>query len=117
MARVKGGMSTLKRKKKIFKISKGYRLGKKNLYRHAIEQVEKGLQYAYRDRKVKKRDFRGLWIIRINAGCRLNDMSYSRFIAGLKKANILLDRKILAELAVNDETGFTKLVELAKQSL
>ncbi|MFC1566566.1 50S ribosomal protein L20 [bacterium] len=117
MVRVKGGMSTLKRKKKIFKISKGYRLGKKNLFRHATEQVDKGLQYAYRDRKVNKRTFRALWIVRINAGARLNGISYNKFMNGLKLASIDVDRKMLAELAVNDSLAFAELANIAKKQL
>ena len=117
MPRVKGGMSTLKRKKKYFKQAKGYRLGKSNLWRHVVEQVEKGLQYAYRDRKQKKRDFRGLWIQRINAAARGYGMSYSRFISGLKKADVQINRKILADIAVHDIDTFGKLVEKAKEGL
>ena len=85
------------------------------LYRKAKEQLERSLVYAFRDRKAKKRDFRRLWIIRINAGCRLNDISYSRFMNGLKKANIELDRKVLANLAMSDAAAFAKVVELAKK--
>jgi large subunit ribosomal protein L20 len=110
MARVKCGMISRKRKKKYFKIAKGYRLGKNNLWRHVTEQVEKGLQYAYRDRRQKKRDFRSLWIQRINAASRIYGMSYSRFISGLKKLNIIIDRKILADIAINDIKGFEQLV-------
>jgi large subunit ribosomal protein L20 len=117
MTRIKCGMTSRKRKEKYFKLAKGYRLGKNNLWRHVTEQVEKGLQYAYRDRKQKKRDFRGLWIQRINAATRIYGMSYSKFISGLKKANIAIDRKILADIAVNDIAGFGKLVEKAKESL
>ncbi len=110
MARVKCGKTSRNRKKKYFKLAKGYRLGKNNLWRHVTEQVEKGLQYAYRDRRQKKRDFRSLWIQRINAAARMYDMSYSRFISGLKKLNIIIDRKILADIAVNDIKGFEELV-------
>ncbi|MCP4481655.1 MAG: 50S ribosomal protein L20 [bacterium] len=117
MPRVKGGMSTLKRKKKYFKQAKGYRLGKNNLWRHVVEQVEKGLQYAYRDRKQKKRDFRALWIQRINAAARLYDMSYSKFISGLKKAGVIINRKMLAEIALKDIETFGKLVEKAKEAI
>ena len=92
-------------------------MGKNNLWRHVVEQVEKGLQYAYRDRKAKKRDFRGLWIQRINAATRIYDMSYSRFISGLKKAGVILDRKILADIALNDIATFGKLVEKAREGL
>ncbi len=117
MARVKGGVTTRRRKKKIFRRAKGYRLGKKNLYRHAVEQVEKGLQYAYRDRKAKKRNFRALWIVRINAAARLNGLSYRKFMNGLKRANIHIDRKMLAELAVRNPHAFSSLAEAAKSSL
>ena len=114
MARVKGGVTTRKRKKKIFKRAKGYRLGKKNLYRHATEQVDKSLQYAYKGRKLKKRNFRSLWIARINAAARLNGLSYSAFINGLKKANVQINRKMLAELAVNDTGVFSYLASVVK---
>ncbi|MFH1783982.1 MAG: 50S ribosomal protein L20 [bacterium] len=114
MPRVKGGVTTRRWKKKIFKRAKGFRLGKKNLYRHAAEQVDKSLNYAYRDRRVKKRDFRKLWITRINAEARVHGLSYSRFINGLKRANIEIDRKILADLAVNDVKAFSQLASIAK---
>ncbi len=117
MVRIKGGVTTRRRKKKIFRRTKGYRLGKKNLWRHAREQYQKGLQYAYRDRKRKKRDFRSLWIIRINAAARLNGLSYSHFMRGLKKANIQINRKILAEFAVNDASVFSELAAIAKKSI
>ncbi len=116
MARVKGGMLSLKHKKKYFKLAKGYRMGKNNLWRHVKEQVEKGLQYAYRDRKQKKRDFRSLWITRINAAARMFGMSYSKFMSGLKKENIIIDRKILADIAYNDIETFGKIVEKVKKS-
>ena len=117
MARIKGGTTSKKRKAKYFKLAKGYRMGKNNLWRHVTEQVEKGLQYAYRDRKQKKRDFRGLWIQRINAATRIYGMSYSKFMGGLKKANVEIDRKILADIALNDIAGFEKIVEKAKEGL
>jgi large subunit ribosomal protein L20 len=117
MTRIKCGTTSKRRKKKYFKLAKGYRLGKNNLWRHVTEQVEKGLQYAYRDRKQKKRDFRGLWITRINAATRIYGMSYSKFISGLKKADVIIDRKILADIAVNDIDGFGKLVDKAKEAL
>lgn len=117
MARVKGAMMTRKRRKKILKLSKGYWGGKSRLFRTANEAVMKSLSYAYVGRKLKKRDFRSLWITRISAACKLNGMNYSTFINGLKKADIVLNRKILAELAVNDSTGFTALVEKAKAAL
>jgi large subunit ribosomal protein L20 len=117
MSRVKGGVTTRARKKKIFRRAKGYRMGKSHLYRHATEQVDKSLNYAYRDRRVKKRSFRQLWITRINAAARLNGLSYNRFMNGLKKAKVEIDRKILADLAVNDSQSFLALVTLAKQNL
>ena len=117
MARIKGGVTTRKRKKKVFRRAKGYVLGKRNLYRHAIEQVEKGLQYSYRDRKAKKRRFRSLWVLRINAAARVYGLSYSKFINGLNKANVKIDRKMLADLAVNEPDAFRSLAETAKSSL
>ncbi len=105
------------RKKKIFKVAKGYFGGRKNLYRTAKDAVEKGWEHAYRDRKKKKRTFRRLWIARINAAVRLHDMSYSRFINGLKEAGIELDRKALADLAVKNPEAFTAVVGLAKEAL
>lgn len=113
MARVKGAMMTRKRRKKILKLAKGYWGGKSRLFRTANEAVMKSLSYAYVGRKRKKRDFRSLWITRISAACKLNGMNYSTFINGLKKAGIVLNRKILAELAVNDRAGFTALTEKA----
>jgi large subunit ribosomal protein L20 len=98
-------------------MAKGYYSGRRKHFRKAKEQVERSLVYAFRDRKQKKRDFRKLWIIRINAGCRLNGISYSRFIHGLKKANIELDRKILADMAMNQPELFAQLVEKAKAAL
>ena len=117
MSRVPGGVTTKKRKKKIFKMAKGYRLGRKNLYRHATEQVDKSLQYSYRDRRKRKSVFRSLWITRINAASRLNGLSYSQLMNGLKKAGICVDRKILADLAVFDTNTFSRLVEVAKNQL
>jgi len=117
MPRIKAGKTTRKRKKKTFKAAKGYRLGKKNRYRQMTEQVDKSLQYAYRDRRTKKRFFRSLWISRINAACRLQGLSYSRFIEGLKKANINLDRKSLAALSVEDDKSFSELAILVKEAL
>ena len=115
--RVKTGTVRRKRHKKILKMAKGFYSGRRKHFRKAKEQVERSLVYAFRDRKQKKRDFRKLWIVRINAACRLNDISYSRFINGLKKANIDLDRKILADLAMNEPETFAKLVEQAKAAL
>lgn len=114
MARVKRGVMTKKRHKKFIKLAKGYYARKKNVWSKAVEQVRKGWEYAYFGRKQKKRDFRKLWIIRINAACRLNNISYSKFMAGLKKANVDINRKQLAEIAVNDPVAFSKLVEISK---
>ena len=117
MARVKGALSTRKRRKKILKLAKGYRGAKSKLFRTANEAVMKSLTYAYTGRKLKKRDFRRLWITRISAGVKENGMNYSRFMNGLKKANIQINRKMLAELAVHDKAAFSALVEKAKASL
>jgi large subunit ribosomal protein L20 len=106
-----------KRKKKVFKAAKGYFGGRKNLYRTAKDAVEKGWEHAYRDRKVKKRTFRALWIVRINAAARENDLTYSRFMNGLKQSGIELDRKVLADLAIRDPAAFTNLAERAKEGL
>lgn len=114
MARVKGAVTTRARHKKILKLAKGYFGAKSKLYRVANQAVMKSLVYAYRDRKSKKRDFRRLWITRINAAARLNGLSYSRFMNGLKKSGIDLNRKVLADMAVNDATGFAQLVEKVK---
>ncbi len=111
MARVKGAMHTRKRRKKILKLAKGYRGAKSKLYKTANQAVMKSLVYAYRDRKQKKRNFRQLWIARINAAARMNGISYSQFINGLKKNGIEINRKMLAEIAVSDPAAFTKLVE------
>ena len=115
MPRAKGGPKTRRRHKKTLKAAKGYVGGRRKTYRQARETVERGLTYAYRDRKQKKRDFRGLWIIRINAAARTHGLSYSRFIAGLKAAGVLVDRKILAVLALDDPNAFAELATLAKQ--
>ena len=117
MPRVKGGYVTRQRRKKVLKLAKGYFGSKHTLYKTAHEQVMRSLAYAFRDRKARKRDFRKLWIQRINAACKLNDMKYSRFINGLNRAGIEVNRKMLAEMAVNDAQGFAQLVELAKQGL
>ncbi len=111
MARVKGGVTSRARHKKILKLAKGYRGRSKNCFRIAIERVEKGLQYAYRDRRNKKRDFRALWIQRINAAVRQYGMVYSRFINGLATAGIELDRKVLADMAVREPEAFKNIVE------
>ena len=117
MARVKSGVTTRQRKKKTFRIAKGSYMSKRSRWRQVVQQVERSLRYAYVGRKDRKGDFRELWIQRINAAARLNDLSYSRFIHGLKKAGIGLDRKMLAELAVADEQAFKKLVETAKAAV
>lgn len=117
MARVKGALSTRKRHKKILKLAKGYRGGKSRLYRVANQAVMKSLSYAYVGRKLKKRDFRSLWITRISAACKMNDINYSRFMNGLKRANVEINRKMLSEIAINDPAAFTQLVETAKKSL
>lgn len=116
MPRVKRGNKKRKRRKKILKLAKGYRGARSKLYRTATEAVDRALNYAYRDRRAKKRDFRRLWITRINAAARLEGISYSKLIHGLNKANISIDRKILAELAVSDPVGFSKIVHLAKET-
>ena len=114
MPRVKRGTKRNDRRKKILKRASGYFLTKSKLYQAAQEAVERGLKFAYIGRRLKKRQYRSLWIVRIAAACRLNDTSYSQFICGLKKAGVELDRKMLADIAVHDEVGFTKLVEQAK---
>ncbi|MBU1162881.1 MAG: 50S ribosomal protein L20 [Proteobacteria bacterium] len=115
--RVKRGFKANRRRKKILKLAKGYRGGRSKLFRTASNAVDKALMYAYRDRKARKRDFRRLWIARINAATRMNNLSYSKFIHGLKLANIEIDRKVLAELAVSDPFGFAKIAELASQQI
>ncbi len=114
MPRVKRGSKRTNRRKKILKRASGYFLTKSKLHQAAKEAVERGLKFAYTGRRLKKRQFRSLWIVRIAAACKLNGTSYSQFISGLKKAGIELDRKILAEIAVKDAAGFSKLVEQAK---
>jgi large subunit ribosomal protein L20 len=114
MPRARGGPKTRQRRKKILKKAKGYVGGRRKLYRTAAETVLRAGAFAYRGRKQKKRRARGLWIIRINAACREAGLSYSRFMAALKKAGILLDRKVLAEMAVSDPQGFAKLAETAR---
>ncbi|HEF9060254.1 TPA: 50S ribosomal protein L20 [Campylobacter coli] len=117
MARVKTGVVRRRRHKKVLKLARGFYSGRRKHFRKAKEQLERSLVYAYRDRRRKKRDFHRLWIVRINAACRLNDLSYSKFINGLKKAGIELDRKILADLAMNDAAAFAKIAEAAKKAL
>ena len=114
MPRVKRGTKRNDRRKKILKRASGYFLAKSKLYQAAQEAVERGLKFAYIGRRLKKRQYRSLWIVRIAAACKLNGKSYSQFISGLKKAGVELDRKILADIAVHDPDGFTKLVEQAK---
>ena len=115
MARIKGAVNAHKKRRKIMKLAKGYYGSKSKQYRAAQEQVMRSLRYAYIGRKLRKRDFRRLWITRINAAARLNGMSYSTFINGLKKHNIDINRKMLADIAVNDAAAFASLVEIAKQ--
>ena len=116
MARVKRGVQARARHKKVIKQAKGYRGRSKNVFRIAIEKVEKGLQYAYMDRRAKKRNFRGLWIQRINDGVREHGMSYSQFINGIKKAEIDIDRKILADIAKNNPNTFKFIVDKIRQT-
>jgi len=117
MARVKRGVTTHARHKKILKLAKGYRGRSSTCFRVAIQKVEKALRYAYRDRRAKKRNFRALWIQRINAGARSHGMVYSRFMDGLKKANIALDRKVLSDIAIREPEAFKSLVEKAQAAL
>lgn len=115
--RVKRGFKARKRRQKVLKLAKGYRGGRSKLYRTAADSVDKALMYAYRDRRQRKRDFRQLWIARINAAARLNELSYSKFMHGLKLAGVELDRKVLAELAISDPPGFAQIAKLAAQQL
>ncbi|RME40707.1 MAG: 50S ribosomal protein L20 [Deltaproteobacteria bacterium] len=117
MPRVKRGFKARRRRNRVLKLAKGYRGARSKLFRSATEAVDRALNYAYRDRKVRKRDFRALWIARINAAARENGLTYSRLVHGLKKAEIQLDRKILAELAVTDPAGFASVVEQARAQL
>ncbi len=114
MARIKGAVKTRARRKKVLKLAKGYRGAKSKLFRTANQAVMKSLAYAYRDRKAKKREFRQLWIARINAAARANGISYSKFMDGLKKNNININRKMLSEIAISDPEAFTQLVEKVK---
>jgi large subunit ribosomal protein L20 len=111
--RVKRGFKARHRRQKVLKLAKGFRGGRSKLYRTAAGAVDRALRYAYRDRKVRKRDFRALWIARINAAVRMHNVSYSKFLHGLKSANVGLDRKVLAELAVSDPQGFARIVRMA----
>lgn len=117
MARVKTGVVRRRRHKKVLKLARGFYSGRRKHFRKAKEQLERSLCYAYRDRRAKKRDFRRLWIVRINAACRLNDISYSKFMNGLRKSGIELDRKILADMAMNDAIAFSEVVKKAKAAL
>ena len=117
MPRAKRGFKARRRHNKVLKLAKGYRGARSKVFSVAKRQVEKSLAYAFRDRKARKRDFRRLWIVRINAAARLHGLSYSRFINGLGKAEIEIDRKIMADLAVNDPAGFAQLAEQAKEAL
>ena len=113
--RVRKSPKSRRRRKKILKLAKGYRGGRSKLIRTASDAVDKALMYAYRDRRARKRDFRRLWIARINAAARMNDLTYSRFMHGLKLADVELDRKVLAELAISDPSGFAEIARLASQ--
>ena len=117
MARVKGAMMTRKRRNKILKMAKGYWGAKSKHFKMANQQVMKSLTYAYTGRRLKKRDFRRLWITRISAACKMNGMNYSTFMHGLKTAGVAIDRKMLSELAVNNEAAFTQLVDMAKKAV
>jgi large subunit ribosomal protein L20 len=115
--RVKRGFKARRRRKKVLKLAKGYRGGRSKLFRTAADAVDKALMFAYRDRRVRKRNFRKLWISRINAATRMNNLSYSKFIHGLKLAGVELDRKVLAELAISDPGGFSQIASLASEQL
>ncbi len=115
--RIKRGFKARRRRNKVLKLAKGFRGGRSKLYRTAADSVDKALSYAYRDRRVHKREMRSLWILRINAAARMNDLSYSKLMHGLKLANIDLDRKVLADLAVSDPAGFSKIASRASATL
>jgi len=115
--RVKRGYKARRRRNRVLKLAKGFRGGRSKLFRTAADSVDKALMYSYRDRKTRKRDFRKLWITRINAAAHMNNLSYSKFIHGLKLAGVELDRKILAELAISDPSGFKQITTLASQNL
>ena len=117
MSRVKRGLTAHDRHRKVINLSKGFVGRSKNCFRSAIERLEKSMQYAYRDRRAKKRDFRRLWIVRINAAAREHGLKYSQFICGLAKANIVIDRKVLSELAINDKAAFKEIVSKVKAVL
>ena len=116
MPRVKGGVRGARRRKRILNMAEGYQGSRRTLIATARRAVERALRYAYRDRRVRKREFRQLWITRINAAARAHDITYSRFMEGLRKANVTLDRKVLAEIAVHDAEGFAGLVQIAKKN-
>ena len=115
--RARSGKTVLRKRARTRKLTKGFRLARHNLYRQAIVTLIRGRKYAFRDRRAKKRQFRRLWIVRVNAACRMRGMRYSAFIAGLTNAQVILDRKSLSEVAIHDPEAFTKLVEIAKQNL
>ena len=115
--RVKRGFKARRRRNKVLKLAKGYRAGRSKLFRTAADALDKALMYAYRDRRVRKRDFRRLWIARINAAARMNNLSYSKFMHGLKLSSVQLDRKVLADLAISDPAGFSKVAGLAAEQL
>ena len=117
MPRVKRGFKARQRRNKVLKLAKGYRGARSKLFRSATEAVDRALNYAFRDRRVKKRDFRALWITRINAAARINGLSYSKLIHGLKTAKVEIDRKVLADLAVSDPAGFAELATMAKANI
>jgi large subunit ribosomal protein L20 len=117
MPRVKRGFKARQRRNKVLKLAKGFRGARSKLFRSATEAVDRSLKYAFRDRRAKKRDFRALWITRINAASRINGLSYSKMIHGLKGARVEIDRKVLADLAVSDPAGFTELANLAKSNI
>jgi large subunit ribosomal protein L20 len=115
--RIKRGFKARRRRNKVLKLARGFRGGRSKLFRTAAGTLDRALNYAFRDRRQRKRDFRELWIARINAAARINDLSYSKFISGLKKASVALDRKVLAELAISDPAGFSKIAALASQQI
>jgi large subunit ribosomal protein L20 len=117
MPRVKRGFKARQRRNKVLKLAKGYRGARSKLFRSATEAVDRALNYAFRDRRVKKRDFRALWIARINAAARINGLSYSKLIHGLKLANVAIDRKVMADLAVSDPKGFTAITAMAQANI
>src|SRR5262245_40682153 len=117
MVRARSGTTVFARRRKTRKLTKGFRLSRHNLYKQGIITLIRARKYAFRDRRVKKRDFRRLWIVRINAACRMRGMRYSQFICGLQRALVELDRKSLSEIAIHDPDAFTKLVDLARQNL